>query len=226
MYKKREETIERYKGFGELHQEKDFSIVTKNKLDIVSFEILNDVYNLQQINQLFPHYINALNRPDFNNKLVLNDFNELIFLIFKSMAISIREFNDYMYILSKKQQYKPIFDKIKNCSFLKRIICQKAYFAFSQLLHNSSYITSTKPENFYKNDKYWKDLLYDCLNKFTLEEIKNEMEEILKEFKKIDNAVKTRSIKMDKFYDHPAYKLIVTMMDEIPKTTIKNKNKQ
>lgn len=52
------------------------------------------------------------------------------------------------------------------------------------------------------------------------------MEEILKEFKKIDNAVKTRSIKMDKFYDHPAYKLIVTMMDEIPKTTIKNKNKQ
>ncbi len=95
---------------------------------------------------------------------------------------------------------------------------KEAYFAFSQLLHNSNYITSTRPEDFLKNDKYWKAFLNDCLNKFTLEEIKNEMEEILKEFKKIDNAVKTRSIKMDKFYDHPAYKLIVTMMDEVLKT--------
>ncbi len=185
---------------------------------MVCFDILNNIYNLQEINQLFPYYIKTLKRPDFNNELILNDFNNLIFLIFKSMAISIREFNDYMWVFSKKKEYKSIFVKIENYIFIKRIMSKEAYFAFSQLLHNSNYITSTRPEDFLKNDKYWKAFLNDCLNKFTLEEIKNEMEEILKEFKKIDNAVKTRSIKMDKFYDHPAYKLIVTMMDEVLKT--------
>lgn len=94
--------IEKYTSLNECYQENDFSIVKKNRLDIVCFEILNNIYNLQEINKLFPYYIKALKRPDFNNELILNDFNNLIFLIFKSMAISIREFNDYMYVFSKK----------------------------------------------------------------------------------------------------------------------------
>ncbi len=96
-------SIEKYTSLDECYEEIDHSIRRRNKLDMVCFDILNNIYNLQEINQLFPYYIKTLKRPDFNNELILNDFNNLIFLIFKSMAISIREFNDYMWVFSKKR---------------------------------------------------------------------------------------------------------------------------
>lgn len=91
--------------------DKNGNYIYRNKLEDLTFQILNGIFNLQEIKKMYWYYIEALKRENYNTQLIFKDFEQIEFLIFKSLIIVMREYNEYFRVFLLKEKYKNIFSK-------------------------------------------------------------------------------------------------------------------